>query len=132
MADVPRISQRILDGGLGIPANTPDLLHVKVGVCSGGIRNKARLRSTVSETVAAMHAGPLVTGASHHLQRAGQLWTVRTATSNNGTIGAVTKNPAGTSTGTMTATLSSFVLHAAIAGGAPLAVTTGWVTLPIP
>lgn len=132
MADVPRVNQRILDGGLGIPANTPELLHVGVGVSSGGIRNKARLRSNVTETVAAMHAGPLVTKAAHHLQRAGQLWTVRTATSNNGTIGAVTKNPAGTSTGTMTATLSNYPLHAAIAGGAPLAVTTGWMTLPIP
>lgn len=132
MSEVPAIRQQILDGGLGIPASSPQLLHVGVGICSGGIRNKARLRSDVTASVAAMQAGPLVTKTAHHIQRTGQLWTVRTNTSTPGSIGSVTKAPAGTSTGTLTAALSTYTVHANAPAGAALNLTTGFVPLAIP
>ena len=132
MSAVPGITQRILDGGLGIPATTPDLLHCKVGVCSGGIRNKPRLVTDVAALVAQYRAGPLVDSAAHHIDRTGSVWIVRTNTSTNGTIGAVTKIPAGVATGALTATFSTYTLHASIPAGGPLSVLTGWVKLPIP
>ncbi len=132
MSLVPTITQTILDGGLGIPATTAQLLHVKVGISSAGPRNVARLQTDVNSLVSTYQEGPLTDGASYHIQQTGALWTVRTLTSNVGSIGSVTKIPAGVSSATMTATLSTYLLHAVIAAGAPLNVTTGWVTLPIP
>lgn len=132
MSLVPTITQTILDGGLGIPATTAQLLHVKVGISSAGPRNVARLQTDVNSLVSTYQEGPLTDGASYHIQQTGALWTLRTLTSNVGSIGSVTKVPAGVSVGTMTATLSTYLLHAVIAAGAPLNVTTGWVTLPIP
>jgi len=132
MSLVPAITQQILDGGLGIPAPNPALLHVGVGISSAGVRNKARLQADVATLVSTNQAGPLVTKAAHHLQRAGQLWTVRTNTSNPGSIGAVTKVPAGPGTGMLAVTLSTYIIHAPAAAGAPLNLVTGFVRLPIP
>lgn len=132
MSAVPAIRQRILDGGLGIPATTPDLLHNKIGVCTKGPRLTPTLVTDVSTLVSLFGAGPLVDGAAYHIQLSGSLWVTRTATTNVGTIGAVTKIPVGAGTGTLAVALSSFSVHAVIAAGAPLNVTTGWSALPIP
>jgi hypothetical protein len=132
MSAVPQITQQILDGGLGIPASTPQLLHVKVGISSAGVRNKARLQTDVGQFVTTNQAGPLVTGGGFHIQRAGSFWSLRTNTSNPGSIGAVTKTPGGTGTGTLSAGLSTYIVHAPAAPGAPLSLTNGFVRLPIP
>lgn len=132
MSQVPAISQQINDGGLGIPASTPQLLHVKLGISSAGVRNQARLQTDTSSLVTSNQAGPLVTGGGFHLQRAGQFWSVRTNTSTPGTISAVTKVPAGVATGSMTATLSTFTFHANAPAGAPLNLVSGFTALQIP
>src|ERR1700753_439335 len=132
MSQVPAISQTIEDGGLGIPASTPQLLHVKMGIASAGVRNKAFLQVDTSSLVTALQAGPLVTGAGFHIQRAGQLWTVRTHTSTRGSIGSVMKVPAGVDTGTMTVGLSTFTIHATAPGGAALNLISGFTPLQIP
>ncbi len=132
MSAVPRITQRILDGGLGIPATTPDLLHSKIGTCTSGPRLTPILVTDVSTLVSIFGAGPLVDGAAYHIQLSGSLWVTRTATSTNGTIGAVTKIPIAASTGTLAVALSTYTLHATIAGGAAINTSTGFIPLPIP
>lgn len=132
MSAVPSITQRILDGGLGIPAITPDLLHNKIGVSTAGPRLTPILVTDVSTLVSIFGAGPLVDGAAYHIQLSGSLWVTRTATSNIGSIGAVTKIPVGAGTGTLAVALSSYTLHAVIAGGAIINTSVGFVPLPIP
>ncbi len=132
MSIVPYQRAQIIDGGLGIPATTPDLLHAKVAVTSGGPRNTPVYIGNTNDLVSIFRGGPGVRAGAYHLKQTGGFWMVRTATSTFGTLSAVTKQPNGVDTGTLTIGFSTYSLHSAIAAGAALNITTGWTDLPIP
>lgn len=132
MSQVPNQTARVLDGGLGLAATTPDLLHSKIAVCSGGPRLTPIYIPDLPTLASIFKGGPGVRAGAYHLAQTGGFWMVRTATSTNGTISAVVKQPNGIDTGTLAAAVSVYSLHAAIAAGAALNVTTGWIDLPIP
>jgi hypothetical protein len=82
--------------------------------------------------------GPLVASGGHHTTYSGPCYLMRINASTNGSIGSVTKTPASsspTSYGSMTATLNSYTLHAAVDASTASSTTnynafmaTGWTT----
>jgi len=132
MSIVPYQSAVVVDGGLGIPATTPDQLHAKIGVSSGGPRNTPVYVPDLATLVSVFEGGPLVRAGAYHLKQTGGFWAVRTATSNNGTLSSVTKQPNGVDTGTLAIALSIFTIHASAPAGAALNLTSGFTDFPIP
>lgn len=131
MATDPKVIQIVQDGGIGILPASPDYLHAKAGVSSFGPFNQAVYIPDLATLTSIFGTGPAVAPGAYHLKYAGPYYHIRTPTSTNGTIGAVTKTAATTSTGTMAVALSVYSLHAQMAAGAALDVRTGFTTPPI-
>jgi len=90
---LPRVTQILADGSLGIVPPSPANVVAKVGVCSSGTANTVRQFSGPSVKVIkdALGTGPLAEAAAHSLEIAGgPVSTVPVSASVPGTAGPVT------------------------------------------
>jgi hypothetical protein len=97
---LPKITQVIQDGSLGIVPPSPAGVVAKVGVCSSGSANTVQAFSGPSVKVIkdALGTGPLAEAAAHSLEIAGgPVMTVPVSPSVPGAAGTVTHVGAGTS-----------------------------------
>jgi hypothetical protein len=102
---LPKVTQTIADGGLGLAEPDDSSTHVAVGVSSLGTNNVLAFYSDPDKVKADFGVGPLVDKAVYHLQVAGgSIGLMKINSSVAGTNGSVTvvRGGAGTSTGTMT------------------------------
>ena len=141
MAVNPSASIQFLDGSLQAALNLATNTAIKLGVASGGPLLRPTLCSQASSVLQFCH-GPLVASGGHHTTYSGPLYLMRINASTNGAIGSVTKTPASsspTSYGSMTATLNSYTLHAAVDASTASSTTnydafmaTGWTDPSVP
>ena len=96
---LPKITQIIQDGSLGIVPPSPANVVAKLGVCSAGAANTVQQFSGPSVKVIkdALGTGPLAEAAAHSLEIAGgPVMTVPVSASVPGAAGAVTRVGTGT------------------------------------
>lgn len=95
---LPRITQIIQDGSLGIVPPSPAGVVARVGVCSSGTVNTVRQFSGPSVKVIkdALGTGPLAEAAAHSLEIAGGPVTTVPVAAIPGVVGAVTRAGIGT------------------------------------
>ncbi len=99
---LPKVTQTISDGGLGLAAPDDSSTHVAIGVCSAGTVNELKFYSDPDLLKAERGHGPLVDKAVYHLQVAGgSVGVMRINGSVAGAAGAVTPTRISTSTGTV-------------------------------
>lgn len=105
MPNLPRVTQTIKDGGLGLSEGNASQVCIKVGVCSAGTVNQLDWYTDPDTLKADKGSGPVVDSAIYHLQVAGgPVGVMRINASIAGVAGAVTPTRAapGDSTGTIT------------------------------
>jgi hypothetical protein len=101
---LPRVTQTISDGGLGLAVPDDSQVHVAIGVASAGTVNSLVFHRDADKVKSEFQQGPLVDKAIYHLQVAGgSIGLMRINASIPGAAGAVTATRAspGTSTGTV-------------------------------
>ena len=133
MAQTPNPSASV---GFNSGAYRPELVLsenvvLKIGTAIAGPYLVPQRASQLSSVLGYLH-GPLVRSSAHHVGRGGACIMVRCRASTPGTTGAVTKLPAAGSLGTVALSLQTYSLHAQVAGGAALAVSSGWIAPPAP
>ncbi len=104
MPNLPRITQTIKDGGLGLSEGDASGVCVKIGVSSAGTVNALKFFTDPDTLKAEYGSGPLVDSAVYHLQTAGgPVGVMRINSSIAGAAGSVTPTRAtpGDSTGTV-------------------------------
>ena len=141
MAVNPSANIQFLDGSLQAALNLATNTALKIGVASGGPLLRPTLCTQASSVLQFFH-GPLVASGGHHTTYSGPCYLMRINASTNGSIGSVTKTPASsspTSYGSMTATLNSYTLHAAVDASTASStvnynafMATGWTTPSVP
>jgi hypothetical protein len=102
---LPKVTQTISDGGLGLAVPDDSQVHIAIGVASTGTINGLSFHRDADKAKAEFQDGPLVDKAVYHLQVAGgSIGMMRINASIAGVASAVTTTRAapGTSTGTMT------------------------------
>ena len=104
---------------------------LKIGTAIAGPYLVPQRATQLASVLGYLH-GPLVRSAAHHVGRGGACILVRCRTTTPGTTGSVTKLPAAASLGTVALSLQSYTLHAQVAGGAALALSSGWTAPPAP
>jgi hypothetical protein len=100
---LPKVTQTISDGALGIAESDDSSTHVAIGVCSAGTVNALTFYSDPDTLKAACGIGPLVDKCVYHLQVAGgSVGVMRINSSIVGACGSTTvvRGGAGDSTGT--------------------------------
>lgn len=108
---LPKVTQTISDGGLGLAEPDDSSTHVAIGICSSGTANELKFYSDADLLKAERGHGPLVDKAVYHLQVAGgSVGVMRINGSVAGVAGAVTPTRAspGTSTGTVAVAGAAF------------------------
>ncbi len=116
MAVNPSASIIFLDGQLDAQINLATSVAIKLGAATGGPLLRPTFVSQTSSVLAFLQ-GPLVASSANHVTYSGGCYDLRTNASTNGAIGSVTKTPASTSPAslaTMSASLTSYTLHAQI------------------
>lgn len=102
---LPKMTQTIKDGGLGLAEADASQVHVALGVCSSGTVNALVFYTDPDRLKTECGVGPLVDKAIYHLQVAGgPVGVMRVNSSVAGACGSVTttRGGDGTSTGTVT------------------------------
>lgn len=133
MAQTPNPSASV---GFSSGSYRPELILsenvvLKIGTAIAGPYLVPQRASQLSSVLAYLH-GPLVRSGAHHVGRGGACLLVRCRATTPGTTGSVTKLPAAASLGNVALSLQSYTLHAQVAGGAALALSSGWTAPPAP
>jgi hypothetical protein len=108
---LPKVTQTISDGGLGLAEPDDSSTHVAIGVSSAGTNNVLAFYSDPDKVKTDFGHGPLVDKAVYHLQVAGgSIGLMRINASIAGAAGSVTPTRAapGTSTGTVAVAGAAF------------------------
>jgi len=103
---LPKVTQKVSDGGLGLATPDDSSTHVAIGVCSTGTVTALTFYSDPDKVKEDCGIGPLVDKAVYHLQVAGgSVGVMRVNSSIAGSAGAtsVVRGGAGDSTGTCAA-----------------------------
>ena len=133
MAQTPNPSASV---GFSSGSYRPELILsenvvLKIGTAIAGPYLVPQRASQLSSVLGYLH-GPLVRSAAHHVARGGACILVRCRATTPGATGSVTKLPAAASLGSVALSLQSYTLHAQVAGGAALALSSGWTAPPAP
>jgi len=134
MAGTPDPNVNLLFGN-GNQQTIPDLatdVLLTIGAASGGPINKPRRVSDLAGVLTFLN-GPLTARGSHHVAYSEACYLQRCGASVAGAVlSGPTKIPIGNSLATLALSNSDAVLHSASAGGAVLALTSGWALPPAP
>lgn len=102
MAKLPDVYVTVKDGGLGVVPLPAENIHAKIGVSSQGPLNQVVAVSDLKALTDTFGTGPLVEAAAVALALAGgPVYLVRANAGSAGTVGTVTVQRVGSSTGTV-------------------------------